>query len=724
MNKRRFYNGIFRVSAAVAFCMMFSCSRGPGPDSDGDGLFDFQEELFKTITGLVDTDSDGILDGVDIDPLSGDPQLKLTMSPAFQDDDGSRCVIVGARLVDGRGNGVKNAAVDFSWGLGDLPDMTTDETGVCRLTVCSADKVETTLEAGTGWTQGTVDVLSATIDLSFKELVVPGVNTAPWEKAGSISGSLKVVVLYRDKWGRLKPFEGASVFVSQGLIAYPFKTTGPEGVIDFVDAALVGPVDVTVGAPGHRYLTYFRVGGAVISIVLDPIDAARDIESTSMGTIEGKVKGFFGEGGLPRFPSGTILSDDFGDGFPIAIVQTAISGRPLSSMSMGSVLESPMTIEGLPIPSNMALCDISDLDVKDCPSIFRLKNVPEGQHLVFALGGIASHVIDALSDPYQLIFKPRALAISRVSVEAGKVTTVNLLMNIDLTQESGESVDIHMGSLPNDWKTGRSMANALVMPVMDTGGEGFIFVAVNGDYNRDGFTNPIKIRFPDEDDPVIKALGLKITRLAVGLAARKSYLGGDPPGISTPVRPGISSDADVHFDTGDVWLEIPKLAHPQVTADDVPLDTVSTDLFDGTISWEPVVSPHTPDLYVVRLNYLTEAPLNWLVESSKDSGVFGTLGGPKSHALWEFFVPSDMTSITLPTFPEGFPTPYLGNPDPTPADSTSPHRFGPKTIEVELSAYILGSDGKEFNYSDNFAYNDVNMHCTVVSQDSVPVNLK
>lgn len=727
MNKTRIYKGFFTLSLAFAICAASSCGRDPGPDSDGDGLFDFQEKLFKTLMGKIDTDGDGILDGADVDPLSGEPELKLTVSPAFQDEEGSRCVIVGARLIDGRGRGVKGASVDFSWGLGDLPELTTDDSGVCGLKACSDEKSDTTLEAETRKNQGAIDVLNARIDLSLKELVVPGINTAPWENAGPISGSLKVVVLFRDRSGVLKPFEGAAVFVSSGQVALPFGTTGPEGVLEFADAALAGPVDVTVGAPGHCYVTYFKVDGAVISVVLSPLDATSDAALSAFGTVEGTVSGFFGEGGLAVFPEGTIagqLGVDNGNVLPIAIVQTAISGRPLSSMSMGSVLEPPVPTELIPIPSNMAFCEISDPEDRDCDPIFRIENVPEGQHLIFALGGTASHIVEALTDPYQLQFEPRALAIARVSVEGGKVTTVDLLMNIDLSQEPGKSVEFYIDNLPDDWKTGKPMANALVMPVIDTGGEGFVFVAVNGDYNRPAFNNPIKVRFPDDDHPVIKALGLKTTRLGVGLAGRKSYFGGDPAGISTPVRPGIQPGQQIHLDQADVWLELPQLKKPLVTGSAVPLDTVSSELFDNKIEWLPVVSPRTPDLYVVRLNYLTEAPVNIFVQDPPGSSNYGTLGGPRSHALWEFFVPPDMTSLTLPTFPEGFPTPYLGNPDPTAADSTSPQRFGPKTIEVELSAYVLGADGKEFNYSDNFAYNDVNMHCTVVSQDSVPVNLK
>jgi len=65
---------------------------------------------------------------------------------------------------------------------------------------------------------------------------------------------------------------------------------------------------------------------------------------------------------------------------------------------------------------------------------------------------------------------------------------------------------------------------------MDTGGEGFIFVSVDGSFNHDAFRNPIRFRFPDDDNKFIKELGLKLNRLAVGLAGvRRTW---------TPTRPG------------------------------------------------------------------------------------------------------------------------------------------------------------------------------------------
>ncbi len=705
----------------ASLMMLASCGRIPGPDTDGDGLFDLQELLFGTDPDDGDSDRDGVPDGIDNDPLSGNPSIKLTASPAFQDELGQRCVVVGVRVVDGRGRGVDNAAVKVDWGFGDLTDVVTDATGSTRLKACADAQDDTVLTAESTNLGGRVDVVRAALDLSLKRLVIPGVNTSPDEGAGGIAGHMKVTALYRTGSGFLKPFEGASVFVGPASGEVPYQTTGPAGVVEFVDDDLQGAVDVTVGAPGHRYVTYFGVTGASVSVVLDPLDVLSDDAASGFGTIEGTVSGFLGETGLETFPPGVLLG---GPRLPVGIVQIAINGRPLSSMSMGSVLEEPDPDGVLAVvPSNFAICEIDADHPGKCrlePS-FRLRNVPEGQHLLFVLGGTVAEIYNTIEDPYLLDFQPRALGISRVVVEAGKITQADLKMTIDLTESSGETVDISVGNLPDDPRTGLPMPNALVMPVVDTGGEGFIFVSVNGDYNR-GVPGPVKVRFPNQDDPTIREMGLTLTNLAVGLAGRESYLGGDPPGISTPVRPGVKPGDEVDFAADDVWLDVPVLRSPAQVDAGQPLDTVSADVFDGVIEWEPVERYTSPDLYVIRLNYLTAAPLSFCGASHPDSVC--TLGGPKSHALWEMFVPAGRTSVTLPTFPEGFPSPYLGNPDPTPADSTSPHRFDDDTIEVELSAYVLGADGKPFDYSQDFAYGDVNMHCTVVSQDSVPVRLR
>jgi len=469
------------------------------------------------------------------------------------------------------------------------------------------------------------------------------------------------------------------------------------------------------------------VDAANLAVRMVPLDPVLPRDAGKVGSIRGEVKGFLGEGGLPRWPSGSIL-DQFSTPeaeVPVAIVQLSIRDVPLSSMSMGSVLETPDPENPtLPIPTNMALCGLSDEPDATCTATFEMRDVPAGQYLLFALGGVASHVLDALNDPYSMIFKPRGLAISRVQVLPGEEIVQDLLMNIDLQPEEGTTVDIALANPPDDWQTGEPLPNRLVMPVMDTGGEGFIFVAIDGAYypraGQPAFTGTVPVRFPDDDDPVIQELGLTLNRLAVGLAGRASYMGGDPPGISTPVRPGARTGDSVDFTDADAWLDVPRIRTPEPVALGQPLDTLSTDTFDGTITWDAIARPRTPDLYVARVNYLTAAPLNIFAKGK--GGEDGTLGGPRSHCLWELFVPPDRSAVTLPTFPdEATIRPEIANPQPTAADDTSPQRFGPKAIEVEVNAYLLGGNGKPFDYDDDFAYQDVNVQCAVVSQDSVPV---
>jgi hypothetical protein len=261
------------------------------------------------------------------------------------------------------------------------------------------------------------------------------------------------------------------------------------------------------------------------------------------------------------------------------------------------------------------------------------------------------------------------------------------------------------------------------MPVMDTGGEGFVFVSIDGSYHtREGRpvrVDPVEVRFPDDDHPVIKELGLKLNRLAVGLAGRSAFLGGDPAGISTPVKPGVQTGDFVDFSSSQAWLEVPRITFPAPVDNDVPLDTVSKDLFDGHVEWAPITNPRQPHLQVLRVNYLTAAPSNVL------AGEGGTLGGPRSHCLWELFVPSDRTSVSLPVFPkEAAIKPVIANPEPTANNDPSPQRFDSRTIELELNAYILEAGGKPFDYNNNFAYQDVNLQCAVVSQDSTPAKTR
>lgn len=711
--------GAFVVAMALAAA---GCGRDLGPDRDGDGLTDGQEARFGTDPDKFDSDGDGIPDGADPEPMGDGPRILLTASPVYQVQGGDLCSNVVGVLRDGLGQPMPGCEVRFEWPLGPIAPVESREDGSYRVQACSDQRVRASVTARY---DDPDDVYQETVDsiaLSLEDPIEPGVNTRPHVGAGPLDGTLRVYALARPFAGSPQPFEGAQVVVQKGAQSWVVYT-GPEGYVDLVVPGLVGPVDVTVGADGFRFTSYLGVDAAYIAVLMVPLDPVLPRDAARVGSIRGEVKGFAGEGGLPRWPAGDLFSS-LGDGeIPIAIVQLAIRDVPLSSMSMGSVLEAPENINDLPIPSNMALCGLSDEPDTPCavPATFQMRDIPAGQYLLFALGGTASRVFDALEDPYSMIFRPRGLAISRVQVLPGEEVVQDLMLNIDLLPEEGTTVDISLANQPFDWQTGEPLPNRLVMPVMDTGGEGFIFVSIDGAYYpRDGqapFTGAVPVRFPEDDHPVIQELGLTLNRLAVGLAGRASYLGGDPPGISTPVRPGVQAGDFVDFTHADAWLDVPRIRTPEPVGLGLPLDTLSADTFEGTIAWDPIVRPRTPDLYVARVNYLTAAPANVAMETPGS-----TLGGPRSHCLWELFLPSDRTSVRLPDFPaEATIRPVIANPQPTAEDDPRPHRFGPKAIEVEVNAYLLGGNGKPFDYGNDFAYQDVNVQCAVVSQDSVPV---
>ncbi len=727
--------GTFLVMPVVlAACSLLSCGRTLSPDRDGDGLTDRQEAAFGTDPDKVDTDGDGIPDGLDVEPDSR-PRLSVTASPVFKDGtDDRRCAEVVASLRDSRGQPLAGRQVRFDGQGTEIAPVDARTDGTYRVQACTSQRVQARVQATYADPADPALTASGEVTISFIDPIVPGVNTTPHQGAGPMAGSLRVYALSNATAGTPKPFEGATVAVRGPWGWWPSKVTGPEGYVEYTGSDVTGPVDVTVGAEGYRFTTYLGLDAANVAVLMSRLDPVIPGDEARVGTVEGVVSGFLGDTGLERYPPGRLFDQVFaaeGDPeLPLALVQLSIKDVPLSSMSMGSVLEPPSGSGeesfGMPIPGNMAVCDLGREADAACvaPPTFQFQDVPEGQYLLFALGGTATHVADALKDPYKLVFKPRSMGITRISVKGGETTTVDPLpMDIDLMPGTAPVLDILVGNPPVDWRTGAVLPNVLVMPVIDTGGEGFLWVTVDGSYNREGFENPVSVRFPSNDHPAIRALGITLNPMAVGLAGRATYFGGDPPGISTPVHPNAQFGTPVDFSTPAAWLEVPRITVPRPVAAGKALDTVSEETFAGTVEWHAVADPRTPDLYVLRVNYLTAAPVNTFVDNDETGGK-GTVGGPRSHCLWELFVPADRTRVDLPELPDDAKArPVLANRQPTAADDPSPHRFGPKTIELELSAYVLGGGGKTFDCNDDFGYADVNVQCSVVSQDSFPVNV-
>lgn len=711
------------VRSMVILLCLLACSRSLGIDSDGDGLSDEQEKALGTDPLNKDTDGDGIPDGNDPNPRGSGPSLTLTASPVFTDTSGRRCVDLTATLRDGDGRPMPGRQVTFSCSSGEMGPVKdgSDGTYSARLCTNGHDTVLVTVR---------YEHLEKQSPIAFDlKIPVPGLNTGT-VKDGRIRGHLEVYAVDTTSLGESQqPFSQAYVLVHKEGKTIGQGFTNAQGLVVFEGPDLIGPVDVTVGAEGYRFITYYDVDASTVSVAMVRLDPILPGDAWRVGEVTGMVLGFDGSFGGPVFPEDGTLDGEL----PVAIVELAVRDVPLSSMSMGSVLEMPTTNFGLPIPENMVTyLPLLEANPK---STYYLRDIPAGQYLLFALAGLASGVFDSVSDPYNLKFKPMALGITRISVEGGKTTYADIPLMIDLRPGPGFTINVDLGPLtdspvPVDPLTGKKLPNRLVMPVMDTGGEGFIFVSVDGSYNCrnecDGVVLPVPIRFPDDDDPVIQSLNLKLNRMAVGLAGRATYFGADPPGISTPVRPQLKKGETVDFSSPDAWLDIPVAVEPKPPVYGVPgapgLDTVSETPFTGKIAWKPVTRPRQPDLYVVRLGYLTAAPRNVLADGK--NGELGSLGGPKSHCLWELIVPPWRNEIEIPKFPDDAPVrPRLENPVPNLDDPRAPQHYSSDTIEIELNAYLLGASGKPYDYNTDFAYSDVNLSCYVVSQDSFAVKV-
>lgn len=711
-----------RWMLVVGLVVAVACGRSLGPDTDGDGLSDRQEVLFGTDPDRPDSDCDGLTDGVDTQPLTG-AVLSLTRGPVTEDKSGTLCAQLEARLSVGGGGILEGKDIELSSDLGEFEPVVEEEPAVYRTTLCTEETGLAHIQASFDEPDDTCPAaVSQTVAVFIPkdELSRPGLNT--FDKTGPIDGKIRVYALDGEQTGTLFD-QGAYVLVEAADRTFSGLTNG-NGFIEWEgEPDLMGPVDVTVTAGGYRTTSYFGVDAAIVAVSLVRLDPVPGVDDARMGTVEGTVFGFDGIEGLDPFPpSAGVLACDPGDEIPIAIVSIALRNVPLSSISMGNILEPPVEDAELPIPrpSNLVVHG-SGYEGWDQ---FRLDGLPEGQHLLFALGGTVRCLLDVMVDPYKMPFKAYAMGIKRIQVKGGpEAQREDISLNIDLRPEPGTTLDVRLGSLPKDWKNDEPLPNGLVFGVMDTGGEGYIFVAVDGNRNLDDFVNPIAFRFPAADEHHIQALGIETTNLAVGFGGRGTVLGADPPGIATAITPGVKAGMTVNYDLSEAWLPVPEPmvpAPPQAL--ELPLDVVSEEAFTGEIAWGQVTQPMNADLYVVRLNYMTPAPRNPLMQVAT-TGKYFSVGGPRSHVLWELFVPGDRTSIKLPVFPEDAPMkPVLRNPMPNPDDKEAQQKYGPDTLEIELNVYKLGAGGKDFDYNDDFEYFDVNLHAADVSQDSYLVD--
>lgn len=729
-----------------------ACDEGRQGDRDGDGLGDQQEALFGTDPDNPDTDADGLLDGEDPDPLHAplDQSLSISVKTSrAQNLDEQWSTTLTLTFWGGDGDKASPPVLLLSTTLGELTGVQEQPDGSFKSTLTSANPgiAQVTIQAG--MSQDTVQTRTVRVYLMESVLPRPGINPAPYAGTGGVDGQLTVYVLKGESLTDPESVpEGArDTWVQVALSYAPEKTwtawSDETGIVEFNDPELVGPVNITAAREGCKVVTVLAVNAGHVSLSMRPFDPIPGAEQATTGTIRGRVVGFDGEFGVTPFEPSVGWQK-----FSIGIVQRGLTNVELVSMSMGSVLsyshnaDTGASLWDL-IPPNMVLYQDDSPEAAE----YQLNDIEPGTHLVYVFAGSATQVMETLKDPYALQFHPTAMGFTVVDVGPGETVEADIRLEVDLSQQrvSGTGVyDVNLGSHPEDPMTLEPFPNGLLMSVIDMGRYGYIFADVNGVCNLPGFENPIEIVYPDPEHPVLKDLGVTPYRMTVGLAGRKSFLGADPPGISTVIRRDQEGTSVIDMDKDYYWLRPPVglsptppdespvvscLEYPElkstpgmcVTLDAseslpthyIPLDRVGGTLQNRTLSWAPVSRPRNADLYAVRLGYLVSAPRN-------PTATGFSIGGPSSHKLWEVIAPSHVTQVTLPALPGTlFGGELLHNPAANLQDALSPHRYGPKTLEVEFTAYLMG-EVEPFVYNDDFSFDEMNLNSLSVSQDSYP----
>ncbi len=724
---------LFRHSILLFSFVATACTAETlGQDTDGDGLSDVQEAHLGTDPFNRDTDGDTLPDAEDPAPCEA-PQLVISAQIVeTQNTDAASRLRIRATVATQNGVLLSNVVLKAQTSAGTILNATNPATGVYEFDVVGTQKGVAIIQIEAFNADGTkrdeVHALSVTftptgstepIDKPDKPdqpdpitppdiddptpsltLEVPGINPGIYAESGSMRGELWVMAIDGSSldWSAsdLTPYRNAYIQIDLPSGEQIIAHTNDSGWAHIVDDRLNGPVTLTAGASGARYITLAKVDARVISVGIHKRDIPFNQANTHGGTVRGTVRGFLGECGVEAFPSENV---NVFDKFNIAIVQLGIRNTPLSSMNTGAILLPPdansVVANYFAIPPNLVLANMTDPE----KSTFEITGVQPGKYLVFALAGIGGNIFEASQNPYRLSFEPKALGITEIEIGAGQNQDVQIDLDIDLTRDVVQN-DIYFGDLPVDPETGEPLKTGLILPMINTG-KGVVFLDVNAKYNFDSFSNPLVSRYPRADHPTLQKYHLEAHPMVVGLAGRAAVSGFDRPGISTIIKHPSDGETISMYGAND-WLDLPDATSPQrpVSAE---FDAVGPAL-TGPMAWSV---PQKTDLTIIRLNYMTPPIHNKILNSD--------IGSSRSHLLWEIIVPTADQSLNLPKLsPEAPDYPVLVNYEPT--NEQAAYQYGPNTIEFELNAYVMGP--KPFQYDKNFLATDINMNAAIVSQDS------
>ena len=694
------------VIVVLAFIFV-GCGRGMPVDSDGDGLSDKQERVFGTDPHNPDTDHDGIVDGKDPQPVGKGPVLTLSVV-SVQYNTTNRCAMLQAHLMMSDNRPIEHAVLQWHADYGHFGSQKDLGQGRYNIQLCVNTPKIVHVSATYDNPHDTFLPVKADITVFLnlkKQLPQPGINPPPYEDMGPVKGHVTIFALDGDTIGYLDkdpmPLPGTVCIVKTKNRTFK-GVAGSQGIIYIEDPQLKGPLSVHCGAPGRRYISYVGIDAAYVAVPMIRLDPT---DSGDLATVRGKIIGFNGEYGLKPFPpNGNILNSD--SEVNVGIVQVGLRNVPLSSLSMGSILQAPPVDAALPIPQNIVVMDPQRPDSAE----FVLKNVRPGKRLIFVLAGRASHILDVLNDPYGLHFRPLAFGFKVVDIHRGE-NNITVPLTVDLSGKSYATVEMP-ASLPEDPLTGQSLVNGLVMGVADTGGYGFVFFDVDASYNHGNFSNPVKVPLLDTQDELFGKSGVHIYNMIVALAGRAAVKGMDPPGISTPVRGDVKDGDDIDLQGMDEWPPLPVGVSPEPPPAGKPIDYVEDCLHNRTIKWT-IKDKRPVDMWIVRINYMTPAPVNKLKPG-------WCVGGPPSHCLWELLIAPGITSVRLPDMHSIDPSlPELKNPLPTDKAKGVNQHYDEDTLEVELNSYYIRPHmGKVFDMNRGFLYRYYNLHALGVGQDS------